>query len=483
MFEIKRFLNAGLLCALSFVFLVPAMIEGAAQRPNVLMICIDDLNDWVGHLGGHPDARTPQIDALAAQGRVFSNAHCSVPVCSASRVSIFSGLHATTHGSYELGPDYHSIESLRNVPTMHRYFKDRGYTTLSGGKVLHSGFKGFVANDVDQFIGRRAGGPRPERPLHWEPQVWDWGPFPETDGEMYDYQLARAAVEALQKDYGQPFFMSVGFSRPHVPLYVPPKWFDLFDRDALTLPQAPPEDLEDIPDNFKSMDQVAPTQDMILEAGLWRGFVHAYLASVSFTDHCVGTVLKGLRESPHAGQTLVVLWSDHGFHLGEKQHWAKRTLWEESTRVPFVIAGLDVEPGDHSREAVSLLDVYPTLLEMCGLPRNPLLEGVSLVPQIEDPATPRRSPVIISSYHGNHAVRSRDWRYIRYRDGAEELYHHEVDPDEFRNLADDPALAAVKSRLGKWIPRNAAPEAIPLETRLVEREKRKARLHQNRPVK
>ena len=473
---------SGLLCAIGFLLLFATTIRGATDYPNVLMICIDDLNDWVRHLGGHPDARTPQLDELAAQGRVFSNAHCSVPVCSSSRVSIFSGLHATTHGSYEIGPGYHSIESLRNVPTMHRYFKDHGYTTLSGGKVLHRGFIEFLAEDIDHSIGKRSGGPRPERAMNWEPQVWDWGPFPQSDGEMFDYQLARAAAEALQKDYGQPFFMTVGFSRPHVPLYVPPKWFDLFDRDAIAMPRAPKEDLEDIPDNFKTMDQVAPIHDMILEAGLWRGFVHAYLASISFTDHCVGTVLEGLRQSPHAAQTIVALWSDHGFHLGEKQHWAKRTLWEESTRVPFIIAGPGVEPGDHCREAVSLLDLYPTLLEMCGLPRNPLLEGISIVPQIEDPNTPRPTPVIISSYEGNHAIRSRDWRYIRYSDGAEELYHNRVDPDEFRNLASDPAFAEMKGRLGEWIPQNPAPEVIPLETRLVERAKRKARLLQNRPV-
>ncbi len=483
MLEVRRFRDTGLRCAIGFLLWAVTLMGSAAQRPNVLMICIDDLNDWVGHLGGHPDAQTPQMDALAAQGRVFSNAHCSVPVCSASRISILSGLHATTHGSYELGPNYHSIERLRNVPTIHRYFKDHGYTTLSGGKVLHGSFQGFVADDIDQSIGGQSGGPRPARSFHWEPRVWDWGPYPESDSEMFDYQLARAAAEALQEDYGQPFFMSVGFSRPHVPLYVPPKWFDLFDRDALTLPRAPKEDLEDIPDNFKNMDQVAPTHDMILDAGLWRGLVHAYLASTSFTDHCVGTVLEGLRQSPHVGQTLVVLWSDHGFHLGEKRHWAKRTLWEESTRVPFILAGPGIEPGDHCREAVSLLDVYPTLLEMCGLPRNPLLEGISVVPQIEDPATPRPSPVIISSYQGNHAVRSRDWRYIRYHDGAEELYHHQIDPDEFSNLASDPAFGAVKSRLAEWIPRNAAPEVIPLEIRLEERERRKARFRQNRPVK
>ncbi len=467
---------------LSCFLLAVALVGGAGQRPNVLMICIDDLNDWVGYLDGHPDAKTPHIDKLASEGRAFANAHCSVPVCSASRISILSGIHATTHGSYELGPNYHLIERLRNVPTIHRYFKDRGYTTLSGGKVLHGKFEGFVADDIDQTIGEGRGGPKPPTAFHWEPQVWDWGAFPETDGQMFDYQLAEAAVEALQKSYDKPFFMSVGFFRPHVPMYVPPRWFDLFDRNALTLPHAPKADLDDIPDNFKTMDQVAPAHDMIEEAGLWRGFVHAYLASSSFTDHCVGTVLTGLRNSPYSDNTLVVLWSDHGFHLGEKQHWAKRTLWEESTRIPFIIAGPGIEPGEHCKEAVSLLDVYPTLLELCGLPGNPLLEGISVVPQIEDPQTPRVSPVITSSYEGNHAIRSRDWRYIRYQDGAEELYHNRIDPNEFRNLASDPAFGAVKSWLGEWIPRNAAPEVIPLETRIKQREKRKLRFHDNRPV-
>jgi arylsulfatase A-like enzyme len=352
---------------------------------------------------------------------------------------------------------------------------------MSGGKVLHHNFEGPLEDDLDATIGSRRGGPKPKLPLNWSPQVWDWGPYPTTDGEMFDFQLAEAAAEALQRTYDKPFFLSVGFYRPHVPMYVPPKWFDLFDRDAISLPNAPPDDLDDIPDNFKSMDHIAPTHQMVQDSGKWRGFVHAYLASTSFVDHCVGTVIKGLRNSPNRDNTIVVLWSDHGFHLGEKQHWAKRTLWEESTRVPFIIAGPDIRPGDACQEAVSLLDVYPTLLDLCGLPDNPHLEGISLTLQISDPGAPRQRPAITSSHYGNHAIRSRYWRYIRYSDGAEELYDHRTDPEEHRNLASDPSLQRIKAELQAWIPTEAADEVIPIEVRRRESETRKERQKENRP--
>ncbi len=457
--------------------------ESARDRPpNVLMICIDDLNDWVGYLGGHPQARTPNIDALAARGRAFTNAHCVVPVCSPSRISVISGLHATTHGSYELGPEYTTIERLNHVPTMHGYFKSHGYTTLTGGKVLHHDFVGRLANDIDRVLSKGRGGPKPRKPMHWTPPVWDYGAFPESDDEMFDFQLAEVAAETLQQTFDKPFFLSVGFYRPHVPMYVPPKWFELFDKESIILPPAPPYDLDDVPNNFKSMPQVAPTHQQIVAAGQWAGFVQAYLASTSFVDHCVGTVMAGLDRSPNRDNTIIVLWSDHGFHLGEKQHWAKRTLWEESTRVPLIMAGPGIVAGNRCAEAVSLLDIYPTLVEVCGLPTNEQLDGTTLVPQLADPAAKRETPVITSSYEGNHAVRSRDWRYIRYADGAEELYDHRSDQAERTNLARDPKFASVKSQLAGFIPKDAAAEVIPLGNRESRDASLRERQLQNRPV-
>jgi len=447
-------------------------------KPNVLMISIDDLNDWTGFLGGYPSVSTPHLDALAEQGRVFANAHCAIPVCSSSRVSVMSGLAATTHGSYEIGPSYQQLPALNEAPTLHRYFKENGYVTLSGGKVLHHGFGGRLADDLDHDLGR-AKGARPKggpmnRPADWS-SAWDWGQYPNDDAEMADYQLALRAADAIQEKYEKPFFMSVGFFRPHVPLFVPPKWFDLYDAEAIPLPRSPESDLADLPPNFLTINDyaVAPKHSEVVASGKQRSLTQAYLASISFVDHCVGIVMEALEKSPHADNTIIVLWSDHGFHLGEKHHWAKRTLWEESTRVPLLFAGPGIEPGEHCAEPASLIDIYPTLIELCDLPEHQPLDGISLAPQLNAPTTERVEPAIISSYFGNHAVRTRDWRLISYEDGATELYDHRSDPEEFTNLAGDPASQETLEKLRKWVPVDGLPEfRIPSE-RLKNRGKKK----------
>ena len=441
------------------------LIESQAQnsdRPNVLMISIDDLNDWTGFLDGHPHVLTPNMDKLAKQGRVFANAHCAVPVCSSSRVSVMSGVTATTHGSYEIGPAYQELPALADVPTIQRHFKNNGYYTLAGGKVLHHSFGDRLACDIDRSFGRYKG-VRPKEmmnlPVGWS-KAWDWGEHPENDADLGDFQLAEKAAEALQEKFDKPFFMSVGFFRPHVPLYVPKKWFDLYDVERISLPDNPISDLDDLPKNFLSINDyaLAPTHVEVLEQGKQRSITQAYLASISFVDHCVGIVLNALDSSTYADNTIVVLWSDHGFHLGEKQHWAKRTLWEESTHVPLLISGPGIESGEATKEPASLIDIFPTLVELCQLSENPHLEGVSLVPQLDNPETPREQPAITSSYFGNHSIRTRDWRLIVYEDGAKELYDHRNDQDEFHNLAADPAHQETIERLYHWLPQNATPE-------------------------
>jgi len=254
---------------------------------------------------------------------------------------------------------------------------------------------------------------------------------------------------------------------------VPPKWFELYEKDKIILPKNPKSDLDDLPKNFLSINDyaVAPTHAEVTGSGNQRSLTHAYLASVSFVDHCVGIVLDALEASPHDNNTIIVLWSDHGFHLGEKQHWAKRTLWEESTRVPLLFAGPGIKPGKECKEPSSLLDLYPTLLELCNLPKNNRLEGVSLVPQLNDPNAARKHPAITSSYFGNHSIRTRDWRLISYENGSKELYDHRTDPDEFVNLAKDPKHQATIKRLAKWLPKKAAPEFKEKSERLRARKK------------
>jgi choline-sulfatase len=444
-------------------FLLGVSTALAADRPNVLLVSIDDLNDWTGFLAGHPQAETPHMDALAKSGRNFANAHCAVPVCSPSRVSVMSGLAPTTHGSYEIGPSYQSLPALRGVLTIQNHFKKHGYYTIAGGKVLHHGFTGSLSKVIDQSLIKHYRGLSPRNPLNlpagWS-KAWDWGKYPKADAEANDMKLAQNAAKALHEEFDKPFFMSVGFFRPHVPLLVPPKWFDLYDRDAIKLPRTPKSDMDDVPMNFRTINDfaLAPTHAEVLATDSQRNLTHAYLASISFVDACVGIVMEALKSGPHADNTIVILWSDHGFHLGEKQHWAKRTLWEESTKVPLLIAGPNITSGEACREPASLLDIYPTLIELCGLAAPSRLDGVSLVPQLKDPGAPRKRPAITSSYYGNHAIRTRHWRLISYADGAEELYNHQSDPDEFKNLANDPNYRSVRDELARWLPKEGAPE-------------------------
>ncbi len=430
---------------------------------NVLMISIDDLNDWTGYLGGHPSVSTPHLDVLAKRGRIFANAHCAVPVCSCSRASVMSGLAATTHGSYEIGPSYQELPALKSAPTLHHYFKENGYITITGGKVLHHGFGGRLKEDIDRDLGRPKT-PRPKggplnRPESWS-SAWDWGKYPGSDADMGDYKLALDAASVLKEDHPQPFFMSLGFYRPHVPLFVPPKWFDLYGIESIWLPKSPKSDLTDLPPYFLTINDyaAAPTHAEVISSGKQRSLTQAYLAAISFVDHCVGIVMEALKNSIYADDTIVVLWSDHGFHLGEKHHWAKRTLWEESTRVPLLFAGPGIDPGEACVEPASLIDIYPTLIELCDLPEHKLLDGISLSPQLDDPNTERGEPAIISSYYGNHAARTRDWRLIVYEDGARELYDHRTDPGEFNNLASDPNHQEKLKELMAWIPTEGEPE-------------------------
>ncbi|MDZ4852531.1 MAG: sulfatase [Pirellulaceae bacterium] len=428
-----------------------------AERPNILFIAIDDLNDWVGCLGGHPDAKTPNMDRLAQRGLLFRNAHCQVPVCMASRVSVFSGRLASSTGCYEFNAEFHEASTLANDIPIPLHFKRNGYATLGGGKLLHSGFQGRIAEtfDVDLTQGRN---PTPKQTMNWPLKAWDYGAFPDRDDQMGDYQLALKAAEFLKQKQDQPFFVATGFHRPHVPLIVPQKWFDLYDREKLTLPKAPIEDMSDIPESdITRQKAVAPSHADVLEADKWRDFVHAYLACVSFVDHCVGVVADAALDGPNGDNILIVLWSDHGFHLGEKQHWAKRTLWEESSRVPLIFAGKGVPIGKTSDATVGLLDIYPTLVEAAGLPALRNLDGISLLQLFKNPTEPWDRAVVSTWLPNNHVVIKDHWRYIHYKEGADELYDLSGDPDEFTNLAADPKFAELKASLARWLPKENAP--------------------------
>ncbi|MDY3552297.1 sulfatase [Gemmata sp. JC717] len=434
-----------------------------AEKPNVLFIAIDDLNDWVGPLGGHPQVKTPNIDKLAARGTTFTNAHCQAPLCNPSRTSVLTGLRPSTTGVYALSPWFRTSEKLKDHATLFQWFKRSGYATTSTGKIFHGGYppKEARAAEVDTFGPPGALQPRPKAKFVDTPDphpLVDWGAFPEKDEDCFDHDVATWAVKHLKDRPNGPWLLAVGFQHPHVPCYAPQKWFDLYPADQLVLPNVKDDDRDDLPRfaSYLHWKLPEPRLKWLRGAKQWGPLVRAYLASVSFVDTQVGRVLDALRESGLEQNTVVVLWSDHGWHLGEKGITGKNTLWERSTRVPLIFAGPKVAANARCDRPAELLDLYPTLADLCGLPANPANEGLSLAPQLKDAKAARERPAATTHNPGNHSVRTEKWRYIVYADGSEELYDRGTDPHEWTNLAKEAKFVAVKKELAKWVPATSA---------------------------
>lgn len=451
--------------AISFLFLAAhSFAAEPSRKPNILFIAVDDQNDWIGCLGGHPQVKTPNIDRLAARGTLFTNAHCQSPLCNPSRTSLLTGLRPSTTGIYGLAPWFRTVESLREHVSLPQYLSQNGYRNYSAGKIYHSGYGRSKQDHEFDVLGPPAGvGAKPPEKIVNTPAknaLVDWGTFPHRDEDKGDWQLASWAVEQLEKKPQEPFFLSVGFFLPHVPCYATQKWFDLYPEESLVLPPVKMDDRDDTPrfSWYLHWKLPEPRLKFLQEANEWKHLVRSYLASVSFVDSQIGRVLDALNASGQADNTIVVLWSDHGWHLGEKLITGKNTLWDRSTRVPLIFAGPGIAQGARCNRPAELIDIYPTLGELCGLPAREGLEGHSLAPQLKDAAAPRAWPAITTHNHDNHGIRSEHWRYIQYADGSEELYDMRNDPNEWKNLAGDSQYANVIREHRQWLPKtNAKP--------------------------
>jgi choline-sulfatase len=467
--QLSNLMMAAMALAMADLSAAPAAEAGRGAKPNVLFIAIDDQNDWVGPLGGHPLVKTPSLDRLAARGTTFLNAHVQAPLCNPSRTSLMLGLRPTTTGVYGLAPWFRRLDAWKGRVTLPQHFKAHGYRTLTTGKIYHGGVGGPRERSVEFDVWGPAGGvgvkpPRkliPPTPMGNHP-LMDWGVFPHRDEAKGDYRVASWAVEQLgSMPADQPFFLAVGFFLPHVPCYATQKWFDLYPDDDTVLPPIRDDDRADTPrfSWYLHWKLPEPRLRWTRQNQQWRNLVRSYLACSSFVDAQVGRVLDALEAAKLAENTVVVLWGDHGYHLGEKAITGKNTLWERSTRVPLIFAGPGIGRGGRCRQPAELLDMYPTLIELCDLPRRDDLEGLSLVPQLKNPEARRERPAVTSHNQGNHAVRSHRWRYIRYADGSEELYDLREDPNEWTNLAGTPEAAAIVSEHRRWLPKVDVPPA------------------------
>ena len=435
-----------------FLALVPGDVCGA-DRPNVLFIAMDDLNDWIGCMDGHPQSITPNLDRLARSSVLFTNAHCAAPACNPSRTAIFTGRSPHRSGLYDNRQKMREI--LPDAEIMPKTFSRHGYHSAGSGKLLHYFIDADSWDDYYPEKSKEDPFPRtlyPEKcPLSlprggpWQYVETDWGPLDATDEEFGgDYLVTKWISGQLAKKHEKPLYLACGIYRPHEPWFVPKKYFEPFPLESIQLPAGYKEDdLADLPPAGKRR---GPNRYFahIQKEGQWKQGIQGYLASIHFADAMLGRVLDALDNGPNKDNTIVVLWSDHGWHLGEKQHWQKYTGWRVCTRVPLMIrvpkdcpglkAGTNPAKCD---EPVNLLSLFPTLLELCGLPAETHHDGPSLLPLLKNHEAKWEHPSLtFLAEPGSYSLSSRDWRLVHYAGGDEELYDIRKDQYEWNNLAE-----------------------------------------------
>jgi len=405
------------------------------------------------------------MDRLAKQGIWFSHAYCQYPVCGPSRASVMSGLYPHQLESKKLQPDDKFVEEKvqsMGSELLHSYLKKHGYKTMAVGKILH---KHLPKKNLNMSGGRgKWNHNRDEKgkqiETNWKSNktLTDWAPYNGKESEMSDSQAADWAVERLGKKHRKPFMLMVGFLRPHTPWHVPQKYFDMYEREKMILPPYLTHDLDDVPEAAQeTINEGYPRTEWAKSENQWQHIIQSYLASITFVDSKIGKVLDALDASPYKDNTIVVLWSDHGYHLGEKNTFQKHTLWERSALAPLIISLPPSMQGEKHRgktdAVVGLIDIYPTLVDLCDLPANDKVVGRSLKPLLIDPEAKWDHPALTYRKDGGRSLRTQRYRYIEYGDGSQELYDHDHDPNEWQNLASNPehsnTLKILKQKLGE----------------------------------
>lgn len=425
------------------------------NKPDILFIAVDDLNDWTGYLGGHPQAKTPNIDRLVAKGLAFTNSHCAAPACNPSRAALMSGIRPWKTGIYTNGDPAQGV--LKNVNTLNRHLISQGYQAFGVGKIYH----GYGSEGRDDTWTEWKG-LMPSIKEHAEnynglnSSHFDWGPVESQPAEMGDYKATDWAIEKIQNTPAEkPMFLALGYVKPHLPWYVPQEYFDRFPLEKVQLPVVKTDDLSDIPDLGRQMAKPDGDHAKVVKGDQWKKAVQAYLATISFLDDQVGRLLDAIEKSPRGKNMVIIWWTDHGWHLGEKEHWRKFALWEEATRTSLAIVAPGITKAKSSTDAsVDYMTLFPTVCELAGVPVPDHVKGKSLMPLLKDPQARWEEVAITTHGRGNHAVRDSKWRYIRYSDGSEELYDHGDDPYEWNNMASDPKNREIIRKLATFIPEN-----------------------------
>ena len=445
-----------LLTILWLLLTATAFAQPQQAKPNVLFIAVDDLNAWVGHLGANPQTKTPNIDRLAKMGVTFTRAYCAAPVCNPSRAALMSGLRPGTTGVYDNGEPWQPV--IPKEQTLTTQFLRAGYEVFGAGKIYHANAHrpGEWSDYSVPAEGKQTPHPSAKNDgvggIKFQPLT--------DDSHTSDEAIMDYGIKHLSQKHDKPFFLAVGVHKPHMPWNVPKKYYDKFPLESIQLPPTQKDDLSDVPAGGIKMAKPKGDHAQMLASGRWKEAVQGYLAAISYCDDQVGRILDAYDKSPEKKNTLIVFWGDHGWHLGEKEHWRKFALWEEATHAPliWVVPGV-TQPGGVSERTVDFMSIFPTLCDLAGIPTPAHNEGKSIRSLLANPKAAWELPAITTFGRNNHAVRTEKWRYIRYADGGEELYDHDKDPHEWTNLAGQPELASVKAELAKWFPKVNKPEA------------------------
>jgi len=426
-------------------------------KPNIVFIAIDDMNDWAGFMKGHPQAMTPNMDELAQQGVVFTNAQTVAPGCSPSRNALLYGVEPYNSGLY---PFYdHGIhkqlkEKYTSLPT---FLKQNGYNTYGSGKIHHGpeyGNQEWTSYlDAERFpkVFAKGKGFANNKKSSFRPVT---NPLE----QLFDHQVASYGIDVINQKHDKPYFAAIGLVKPHLPFDCPVQFYDALP-EKIEAPAILENDLNDIGREGNSMRRAGDDKKFTAN-NQWEDVRRAYLSCISWVDYNVGRIISAVENSPEADNTVVILWSDHGYHLGEKKSFKKFTLWEEASRVPFIILDNRNKSTDKNRkvdQAVTLINIYKTIADMAGLQTPDYVDGFSLVPQLADQSVSVSAPAISSWGRGNYSVRTENWRLIKYFDGEMELYHNKQDKHEWHNLAKKAEYQDKLKELVAMLPKTEAP--------------------------
>jgi arylsulfatase A-like enzyme len=483
-FRCRRGIPFALLLAFLLAATLPthAATPANAAVPNVVFFATDDLNDWVGPLNSPVRAKTPNLDRLAARGVTFQNAQACGTFCAPARTALFTGRHPATTGAYTTQIYHRDHPELRPLQVA---LQQGGYATFGTGKIFHhpAGYvdlRGWTEFHTRKATQRMAGWPvdswRQGAPLptsvpysaftrqmraEGDKTFMEYAPLPDAvEKDIADTMQTEWAVSVLKRAHTQPFFLALGLYAPHFPNYAPQKYYDLYPLDEIKLLPIKDGDTDDLPPAIKKFNdrRKATIHDKLNELGLMKDVLRAYLASISYADAMLGRVLDALDASPARDNTIVIFWSDQGYHHGEKGHWGKHSLWERTANIPFIWAGPGIARQASVTATVSAIDLYPTLVELCRLAPDAGLEGQSLAATLRQPARARDRNVVLCEVNpGGYAIVNNQWRLIHYADGTEELYDVVQDPNEWDNLARQEKFRTVMAELRQSAPKRFAP--------------------------